>query len=78
MQIDDDSKPSRTNPDVKLFNQWALTYEQSIMQRLLFGPVHTKILDLLAHEEAKEPPHPVSYRVSGVVVLDTQSCAQWS
>ena len=26
------------------------------MQRLLFGPVHTKILDLLAHEGAKEPP----------------------
>jgi ubiquinone/menaquinone biosynthesis C-methylase UbiE len=56
MQIDDESKPSRTNPDVKHFNQWALTYEQSIMQRLLFGPVHTKILDLLAHEGAKEPP----------------------
>ena len=56
MQIDDESKPSRTNPDVKHFNQWALTYEQSILQRLLFGPVHTKMLDLLAHEEAKEPP----------------------
>ena len=26
------------------------------MQRLLFGPVHTKILDLLTHEGAKEPP----------------------
>jgi ubiquinone/menaquinone biosynthesis C-methylase UbiE len=56
MQIDEHSKPSRTNPDVKHFNQWALTYEQSILQRLLFGPVHTKILDLLAHEGAKEPP----------------------
>ena len=56
MQIDDESNPSRTNPDVKHFNQWALTYEQSILQRLLFGPVHTKILELLAHEEAKEPP----------------------
>ena len=56
MRIDDASKPSRTNPDVKHFNQWALTYEQSIMQRLLFGPVHTKILDLLTHEGAKEPP----------------------
>jgi ubiquinone/menaquinone biosynthesis C-methylase UbiE len=56
MQIDDENKLSRTNPDVKHFNQWALTYEQSILQRLLFGPVHTKMLDLLAHEEAKEPP----------------------
>jgi ubiquinone/menaquinone biosynthesis C-methylase UbiE len=56
MQIDDKSKPSRTNPDVKHFNQWAFTYEQSIMQRLLFGPVHTKILDLLPHEGAKEQP----------------------
>jgi ubiquinone/menaquinone biosynthesis C-methylase UbiE len=56
MQIDNGSKPSRTNPDVKHFNQWALTYEQSIMQRLLFGPVHTKMLDMLVHEEAKAQP----------------------
>ena len=56
MQVDNGSKPSRTNPDVKHFNQWALTYEQSIMQRLLFDPVHKKMLDLLVHEEAKEPP----------------------
>ena len=55
MQIDDENKLLRTNPDVKHFNQWALTYEQSILQRLLFGPVHTKMLELLAHEEAKEP-----------------------
>jgi ubiquinone/menaquinone biosynthesis C-methylase UbiE len=26
------------------------------MQRLLFGPVHKKMLNLLVHEEAKEPP----------------------
>ena len=67
MQIDDQGKPSRTNPDVKHFNQWALTYEQSIMQRLLFGPVHTKMLDLLVHEEAKGATEMHSAR--GVCVL---------
>ena len=56
MQIDDQGKPSRTNPDVKHFNQWALTYEQSIMQRLLFSPVHTKMLYLLVSEGTKESP----------------------
>ena len=56
MQVDNGNEPSGTNPDVKHFNQWALTYEQSIMQRLLFGPVHKKMLNLLVHEEAKEPP----------------------
>ena len=53
----DEKKDSNTaNPDVKHFNHWAPTYEQSIMQRLYFGPVHAKMLDLLVHE-VKEPPN---------------------
>jgi ubiquinone/menaquinone biosynthesis C-methylase UbiE len=56
MQVGKGSKAPGTNPDVNHFNQWAQTYEQSIMQRLLFGPVHKKMLILLVHEEAKEPP----------------------
>jgi ubiquinone/menaquinone biosynthesis C-methylase UbiE len=44
-----------TNPDVKHFNHWALTYERSIMQRLYFGAVHTKMLEILACALTKEP-----------------------
>jgi ubiquinone/menaquinone biosynthesis C-methylase UbiE len=47
--------PSTTNYDVKRFNQWAATYDQSVMQRLYFGPVHSKMLDLLV-QELKDPP----------------------
>ena len=56
MKADNRGKPSETNPDVKHFNQWARTYEQSVMQQLLFGPVHKKILDILVHEESDETP----------------------
>jgi ubiquinone/menaquinone biosynthesis C-methylase UbiE len=47
--------PSRTNFEVKRFNQWAATYDQSVMQRLYFVPVHSKMLDLLA-QKLKDPP----------------------
>ena len=47
--------PSKTNRDVERFDQWAATYDKSIMQRLVFGPVHSKMLDLLVRE-LKDPP----------------------
>jgi ubiquinone/menaquinone biosynthesis C-methylase UbiE len=47
--------PSTTNYDVKRFNQWAATYDQSLMQRWFFGPVHSKMLDLLV-QELQDPP----------------------
>jgi ubiquinone/menaquinone biosynthesis C-methylase UbiE len=47
---------STTNPDVERFNQRAATYDQSFMQRVYFGPVHSKMLDLLVREESKTPP----------------------
>ena len=48
--------PSTTNSDVKRFDRWAATYDQSIMQRLYFAPVHSKMLDLLIREGPKDPP----------------------
>ncbi len=53
--MDNKFVPSTTNYDVKRFNQWAATYDQSVMQRLYFGPVHSKMLDLLV-QELKDPP----------------------
>jgi len=47
--------PLSTNHDVKRFNQWAATYDQSVMQRLYFVPVHAKILDLLVQELKVSP-----------------------
>jgi ubiquinone/menaquinone biosynthesis C-methylase UbiE len=46
---------SPTNPDVERFDQWATTYDQSLMQRLYFGPVHSKMLDLLVQEGPEDP-----------------------
>jgi ubiquinone/menaquinone biosynthesis C-methylase UbiE len=47
--------PSTTNSDVKRFDRWAATYDQSVMQRLYFVPVHSKMLDLLVRERLKDP-----------------------
>jgi ubiquinone/menaquinone biosynthesis C-methylase UbiE len=47
--------PSTTNSDVKRFDRWAATYDQSVMQRLYFVPIHSKMLDLLVRERPKDP-----------------------
>jgi ubiquinone/menaquinone biosynthesis C-methylase UbiE len=47
---------STPDPDVKRFDRWASTYEQSLLQRLLFGPVHSQMLALLLQEGLKQPP----------------------
>jgi ubiquinone/menaquinone biosynthesis C-methylase UbiE len=54
--MDNKIVPSTTNSDVKRFDRWAATYDQSVMQRLYFGPVHSKMLDLLVQEGPKDPP----------------------
>jgi trans-aconitate methyltransferase len=48
--------PSTTSPDVKRFDRWAATYDQSVLQRLYFGPVHSKMLDLLVQKGPKDAP----------------------
>jgi len=47
---------SSTSSDVKRFDRWAATYDQSVLQRLYFGPVHSKMLDLLVREGLKDAP----------------------
>lgn len=53
--MDNKTVPSTTNYDVKRFNEWAATYDQSVMQRWFFGPVHSKMLNLLV-QELQDPP----------------------
>jgi ubiquinone/menaquinone biosynthesis C-methylase UbiE len=48
--------PVTTSPDVERFERWAPTYDQSIMQRWYFEPVHTKMLDLLMRDMPKALP----------------------
>ena len=54
--MDNKTVPSTTDSDVKRFDRWAATYDQSVMQRLYFGPVHSKMLDLLAQDGPNDPP----------------------
>jgi ubiquinone/menaquinone biosynthesis C-methylase UbiE len=48
--------PSPINPDIRRFDRWAATYEQSFLQRWYFDPVHSKMLDLFARAGPNEPP----------------------
>jgi ubiquinone/menaquinone biosynthesis C-methylase UbiE len=48
--------PSATSSDVKRFDRWAATYDQSVLQRLYFRPVHSEMLDLLVQEGPKDAP----------------------
>ena len=47
---------SKTNPDIERFNRWAASYDKSVLQKLLFGPVQSQMLDILMREGPKDPP----------------------
>lgn len=46
--------PSAADRDVERFDEWAATYDGSLLQRLFFVPIHTRILDLLARESPED------------------------
>jgi ubiquinone/menaquinone biosynthesis C-methylase UbiE len=54
--MDNKIVPSKSDRDIGRFNRWAPRYDQSVMQRLFFGPVHSKMLDLLITRGPKNPP----------------------
>ena len=47
---------SKTRSDVERFNRRAASYDKSVRQKLLFGPVQSQMLDLLRREGPKDPP----------------------
>jgi ubiquinone/menaquinone biosynthesis C-methylase UbiE len=42
--------------DLRRFNRWAAGYDQSILHRWYFGPIHSKMLDVLEQEMIGKPP----------------------
>jgi ubiquinone/menaquinone biosynthesis C-methylase UbiE len=49
------NEPATSHPDIARFNRWAATYDQSMMQRWFFGPIHDQIIHLLLREGPKDP-----------------------
>jgi len=69
--------PSTTSSDVKRFDRWAATYDQSVFQRLYFGPVHSKMLDLLVREGLKDAPSCIIDVGCGTGRLLRAASARW-
>jgi ubiquinone/menaquinone biosynthesis C-methylase UbiE len=36
--------PTQSELDIRRFNEWAKTYDRSLLQRLFFGPIHSRML----------------------------------
>ena len=54
--MDNKNAPSSNDRDVRRFDRWAASYDRLIMQRLYFGPVHSRMLDLIGEEGPKGGP----------------------
>ncbi len=51
-----DSPSPTGSSDVDRFNQWAATYDRSILQRFIFRPIHSGMLDLIGQVSPANPP----------------------
>jgi ubiquinone/menaquinone biosynthesis C-methylase UbiE len=51
-----ESEYNMPSKDIQHFNDWAKTYDHSFMQRLFFGPIHDKMVDLIDKEGTEKPP----------------------
>jgi ubiquinone/menaquinone biosynthesis C-methylase UbiE len=49
--------PTQSELEIRRFDEWAQTYDRSFLQRLFFGPIHSRMLDMCDSQGA--PPKSV-------------------
>jgi ubiquinone/menaquinone biosynthesis C-methylase UbiE len=67
--------PTQSERDIKRFNEWAKTYDRSFLQRLFFGPIQARVLDVCSSQSV--PPHSVLDIGCGTGRLLAAARAQW-
>jgi ubiquinone/menaquinone biosynthesis C-methylase UbiE len=67
--------PTQSERDIKRFNEWAKTYDRSFLQRLFFGPIQSRMLDVC--DKQGSPPGAVLDIGCGTGRLLAAARAQW-
>ncbi|HUI91177.1 MAG TPA: methyltransferase domain-containing protein [Chitinivibrionales bacterium] len=67
--------PTQSDLEIRRFNEWAKTYDRSFLQRLFFGPIHSRVLDICNSSAA--PPASVLDVGCGTGRLLYLAATQW-
>ncbi len=57
--MDHSSLTPKNKQDIQRFEQWATTYDRSVMQKMFFGPIHRQVLDFLQKEIPDNRPEAI-------------------
>ena len=67
--------PTQSDLEIRRFDEWAKTYDRSFLQRLFFGPIHSRVLDICNSSAA--PPASVLDVGCGTGRLLYLAATQW-